>query len=335
MLDETKRTVPFSVDYDYALRQRFFRVKLSETVTIRVPDPIISGGREQYTKRQALKCIKDTIKGSEERGALIQFMVENKLVPNRTALYRLIRTYEDGMAIGSNKWGAKGQPKHEDHVERNSKQKTVTKRTFIDWDMDNSRKEELGYPRFKLQGKSGWRGSILLYVKHVRFCTDVNMSPAGGYCKQDICKYIGNLKDEDNHYARDQNVCKLYFRKDLCPPPNDNEMKDGGRNKTFAKLKHYIQMQSRETGSPVICCGGDNREKYRHKRFACKHKYWCSRERKEKRCPFSFQVRWDEHGYYIHLLNSPENFRPFGCTWHLCDGNAFFSHVVSKCSKIV
>ena len=115
MLDKAKRTVPFYVDdrggsYEWhrGICPRVFNVQLSNAVKITVGDPTVDG-RDQYTKREALYFVKQTVKGSEERGALIQFMVENKLVPNRTALYRLIRTYEDGMAIGSNKWGAKGQ----------------------------------------------------------------------------------------------------------------------------------------------------------------------------------------------------------------------------------
>ena len=37
---------------------------------------------------------------------LIKFLVENKLVPIRSALYRLIKRDEGGYAIGGNEWGA-------------------------------------------------------------------------------------------------------------------------------------------------------------------------------------------------------------------------------------
>ena len=331
MLDKAKRTVPFyrddrggSYEWHRGICPRVFNVQLSNAVKITVGDPTVDG-RDQYTKREALYFVKQTVKGSEERGALIQFMVENELVPNRTALYRLIKTNEDGIAIGSNEWGAKGKPSHEDHVKTNSLQKPVPKRERID-NYDNVDKwKKQGYPRRRLLDYMGWRGSIFLRVREAHF------SWTSAEERVDICQHIGTLKEGDNinrvsnYNEWDRRVCKLYFCKVEFPPPNGEMDGHGGfigrRNNAFAKLKHYINMESRKTGSAVICCGGDNREKYRHKRFACKHKYW--ENGKEKRCPFSFQVRWDMHGYYIHLLNSPENWRPFGCSWHLCNRKSF------------
>ena len=53
-----------------------------------------------YTKHQCLDVIHETVKGSKERGPLIDFLSFSKLAQNTTALYKVIQQEERGLAIG-------------------------------------------------------------------------------------------------------------------------------------------------------------------------------------------------------------------------------------------
>ena len=68
-----------------------------------------------YKKREALQQISYTVKHSEERGAMIRFMLRERLVPcSSKCLYDLIRrTEEDGHPIGDNEWSRPGRPTKE------------------------------------------------------------------------------------------------------------------------------------------------------------------------------------------------------------------------------
>ena len=80
-----------------------------------------------------------------------------------------------------------------------------------------------------------------------------------------------------------------------------------GGNITFAQLKSDIRVVSHQEGSPVVCSRGDRKKHF--KIFKCK---------KTITCPFLFQVRWDNRGYFIHLLSNPKSVPQTGSSWHDC-----------------
>ena len=36
-------------------------------------------------------------------------------------------------------------------------------------------------------------------------------------------------------------------------------------------------------------------------------------------CTFTFVIRWDAYGYYIPLLENPNQDSNLGCAWHCCE----------------
>lgn len=289
-----------------------------------------SGGTRdtKYTKQQCLYIIKSTtVKGSEERGKLISFMVKWNLVPSKSALYQLLQRDEDGLPIGDNNWGLKEHD--QDTQEREPFEKIVsdtismmpsppalppvstTKMLIKD---EAARLGESA--KINIRGMVGWKGRLRLPVTPVRFCDHLHRTNLSSPTFVDICQYIGSCDIYDGkkyirHIERYERIQKLYFNQKWYKPPND--MDYGGESTTFGQLKSNIRSISEEEGSPVICSGGSKKNHY--KIFTCNK----NKHGHHKKCPFSFQVRWDEFGYYIHLLPSMKHFYRTGCSWHCCN----------------
>ena len=68
-----------------------------------------------YTKQEALRYIPKTTKASDERGAMIRFMVQGGYVLcKEKCLSDLVRRVEvDHLPVGSDKWGKQGRPTNE------------------------------------------------------------------------------------------------------------------------------------------------------------------------------------------------------------------------------
>ena len=103
-----------------------------------------------------------------------------------------------------------------------------------------------------------------------------------------ICDHIGKNKEQ-----------RFYFSPIQFPTPNDLML--AGTGDVFESLKSYIEYASEKGGSPVVC----RSYKPGCKKFVCKH---------SKNCKFSFLVKWDMIGYYIHLYNY--DFGYIGCEIH-------------------
>ena len=93
---------------------------------------------------------------------------------------------------------------------------------------------------------------------------------------------------------------RLYFSPIQFPITN---VETAGDNETFDQLKEYIVKQSSTDGnSPVVF----HSTQPSCKRFVCKYTLRKEWERKFGdspflRCKFSFSVKWDKYGYYIHI----------------------------------
>jgi len=126
---------------------------------------------------------------------------------------------------------------------------------------------------------------------------------------------------------------RLYFSPKQFPVTN---LKDAGDNETFKQLKQYIVKQSSANGnSPVVLHGTDSNGHNPSTRFICKYaipRNWKNKFGKDtpfRRCKFTFLVKWDEYGYYIHTSKpNPSCGKQVGCVMYDKDNNIFRQHVV-------
>lgn len=302
---------------------KFLEVDLgSERIILKRP-PLVDGS-SMYNKQQCLHIIKTTtVKSSKERKHLIDFLAYNQLVPNTTALYKLLLRDEKGKSITDLNWGVQfqssiqNQPINMIHWYSRSTMHNLPflpyptkKRTRIE-DAILNRGEHV---RWNVMDEKGWKGRIRLYVTPVKFYElmhllyDINSMEYPQLT--DICMFIGTRQ----YNEKGSRICRLYFDKRQFPPPSSEHLNEGGSNATFAQLKSYIRYVASSEGSPVVCNGGSSKWKV----FTCNQKY-LNKEGQKKKCPFSFQVRWDAHGYYIHLLSRDIYNQNCGISWHCCE----------------
>ena len=311
----------------------FFEVDLgSKRVVLRRP---LAGGTGVYTKEQCLHIVKNTtIKSSKERGRLIRFLTNNNAVPNQRALYRILQQDEKGLVIHDDNWA----------LQCATRQSDIQLSDFIVWDSDHhdhahplpplSKKRKLigdeimakkEYIRWGLMNEKGWKGRIRLCVFPISFVESQQGKMQLQYSSApllDICSYIGESdiwrggEFASEHYRQGGNhrICKLYFDPKSFPPPQKSTEVDNCP--IFDHLKRYIRWAAWRDESPVVCKGGSSKDS---KIFTCNKKYR-NRHGKEKRCPFYFQVCWDNHGYYVHLLNDKAQRYDHNCGqgWHCC-----------------
>lgn len=308
----------------------YFEVDLtSKRVVLRRPP---AGGTGMYTKKQCLHIIKNTtLKSSKERGGLIRFLSDNKVVPNQRALYRLLQRDEKGLLIHDENWG----------LQCTTRQSNLA--DIIVWDSDQhdhvrplphlTKKRKLigdeimakgEYVRWGLMNERGWKGRIRLRVFAINFVECQNIKKHTEYSSTsllDICSYIGESdiwrggQFVSTRYRQSEHrTCRLYFDPKLFPSPKQHSK--GGDCPVFEHLKRYICWAAWRDESPVICKSGSSKDE---KIFTCNKKY-TNRHRKKKKCPFYFQVRWDNYGYYIHLLNDKAQRYNHSCGqgWHCC-----------------
>ena len=292
---------------------------------------------DMYTKQQCLQIVNGaTAKSTKERRQLIQFLAGSNLVPNGTALYKLLQRDEKGLPIRYDDWGVpQKQPTPQpvdvmlwtsraipDPLPRASlskKRKSVRKCGASEGEIT----------RWDIWNEKGWRGHIRLMVIPVR---ELSLEVIGSVVSRtppvliDICSYIGmggrGPFGSLHGVERRNQPCRLYFDPIEYPPPQFVDY--GGKTATFERLKSYIRHVAAKDLSPVYCNGGS--KKYRSKEFTCNKKY-CNRDGKWKKCPFYFQVRWDAFGYYIHLHRESKSddyllryIHNCGSAWHCCKG---------------
>lgn len=110
--------------------------------------------------------------------------------------------------------------------------------------------------------------------------------------RHDICHYIGVSRTE-----------RLYFSPKQFPTPTN--LDNAASDVAFLNLKKYIADTSKDCGFPVICRGGDKSCRY----FVCLY------HDSTKHCRFSFMVKWDDLGYFIHLYSERTGYF-VGCEYH-------------------
>jgi hypothetical protein len=295
----------------------------TERIVLKRP---LDGG--MYTKQQCLHLIKaTTVKVSKERGQLIRFLGENHLVPNNTALYKLLEQDEKGLSIGDDNWGMEIHTQQQPHPLDMIHWKSRTIPEPLPSSYYKKERESIGenimsrgkMTRLKIMYERGWEGHVRMLLKPIRFCDLGHVSNSLKSIRAqliDICSYLGYQGDEGP--ASQQRVCRIYFDPQLYPAPHD--LNEGGNTATFNELKSYIRSAASNDESPVTC--SSTNKKYHCKEFRC-NKHFCNSEGKWKTCPFYFQVRWDYHGYYIHLRHHPHWYRNCGSSWHCCRANKF------------
>lgn len=255
-------------------------------------------------------------------------------MPNETALYKLLQQEEKGLPIHYDDWGVlESQQKIQQTDVIVWKSRNIPKALPLSRsskkkiDIGDSCAAEGEDTRLDVLRESGWRGHIRLMVIPIRTCDWARIGFVLARQRPkliDICSYIGagglgpywSLHGVEPPYQ----PFRLYFDPAEYPPPLD--LDKGGKGPVFDKLRSYIRDISARDLSPVFCNGGNS--KYRSKEFACKSKFR-NVDGKRKRCPFYFQVRWDDYGYYIHLHRICKMSHCLikhncGSAWHCCKG---------------
>ena len=282
-----------------------------------------------YRKREALRHISKTRRGSGERAAMIKFMIAEGYVPVKSkCLYDLVRDTEiHGLPVGDEKWSSVGRPnrkaaarkqingcgngwKDKDmfpmRKEEKICEKEAKKRVTLDWKYDRAKPS--------LWGKKGWKGSIvfppniLAPISKRDRLEDVEKDWWEYTTKRhtDLCSYIGEPKEGDTAY-------RVYFCPKKFPGPKD--VKNGGECTNFVTLRSYIHDLSWKSGSPVTSNGGGVDKRV----FTCQHNRKARCQPGSISCPFGFTVKWDDIGYYIHGTKR-SRMNGGGCHHHLCQG---------------
>jgi len=328
-----------------------------------------------------------SVKGTSKRAELIQLILQKKLVRGKSKLYETIKKYEEGTEFKLT-WNERGAPKKNtittarftEAINARPKGKPANMIRVVPFKSINKTIREqircdIGEDicsAGKHIDSKGWRGELYLDVTPVTFA-DINQYSSYEYSNGtrlvnkmvdltepitlDICTFLGQ---RNRAYAEDTDewitfpspvntFCRLYFNQKEFPPPND--LKEGGNNETFTKLKNYIMVSSTSSKNPrltpqyfrdlnkrctldgrsnsaVVCSGGSN--KYQNKVFRCAHAYKNVQGTKQS-CPMSFTVCWDRYGYYINLMTKVKQKRQVGgkiklfhgtnatgCPWHCC-----------------
>ena len=231
-----------------------------------------------YNKSEKLGAaaynISKIVKYSDERGAMIKFMVDEGYVPCSAAyLYRLIKQVEEKhLAIGG-EW-SRGCRNTEKAAQREKKDMRLYHREDPDDDVFPRQKVE---PKMKLKldpdrdgsrpnlcGKTGWKGTLVLpNLIPVSFGCDLDLffkenrqklssgkelvfyGQARKHARNiDICSYIGTeIADEDicDYYYSNDRIFRLYFSPECHPPPKN--VNDAGLSGVFAKLRDKIRQE--------------------------------------------------------------------------------------------
>ena len=319
-----------------------------------------------YSKLHAVKVVTTYKKGTSERASAIQHMVNNKWVPNRKALDKLIKLKGSGHFFVEDEWNTTHRPQSREcilleserynsiinHLEEPSstslrkERKTMSKmEKIIDTCMNKTddeikqylnkkhkstavamypveclyddvtadvvaKKEKLLEEKKKEEKKLRPKntqyshiGSLLLALHPVKVerpyepdhywvyeFQSVPLITTALYAPPKVIE-VGNMLGLSAE--------RLYFSQKQFPV---TDLENAGDNETFKQLKDYIVGQSLLAGnSPVVFCKTDCGSK----RFVCK--YTLEKNWKQKfgnapftRCKFSFLVKWDTYGYYIH-----------------------------------
>ena len=302
-----------------------------------------------YTKEQILYIIENTtVRGSSERSALIHFLAKYEFVSSSSSVYKMLKRGRYNWELTDDKYNphqsGEGPNLYNDdefksyypgHVRDLDYPAhagalpnwRIIQRRFKYWEVIGNKNGNFG--EISKDGTKGWKGIVRFYVIPVEFGNADLIEKAGLlYFEEgphynmlaclDICQYIGSRQYLGIHRQYCENgkksgdrTCKLYFPPSLFPPPID--MDSGGSNSTFCKLKSYIELVSEKEGSPVVCVNGQKEKHF--KVFSCKEN---KRGIEKAKCPFKFQVRWDKHGYFVHLLTSLNWPQACGCPWHCC-----------------
>ena len=124
---------------------------------------------------------------------------------------------------------------------------------------------------------------------------------------------IVNFGEYRLHYHNNDD--RLYLTR-FDPPEN---MEDISSSRSFIKLKEFIKKDFKWSVWTCYFVFGGSKRADQHVWFGCRSCIFnnpCTLTGKKAKktsnyCPFGFQLRWDDKGYYIHLKNS-------SCPWHTC-----------------
>ena len=258
-----------------------------------------------YKKSQAVKIVAArSARGSRDLRLSIQEIATRGHVPSKSALYDAVSKYERGETVIDG-WGKQAGLQ--------SKPKM-----FTQW----------AYSAVRYSDRKTWKGELKLPLTLANF-TDVDSrggtltgtSGAGHWYEGFIGPGAYDLNKPEMEKVElwigcqvpdsMSDLIRMYFSPTEFPPPAS--VADGGKGETYLALKAYIRRQASLANTPVVCTGSSKGKP--EKIFRCqKHGKVIGGQRVY--CPYTFTLRWDKIGYYIHLKES--GLLTCGCPFHSC-----------------
>mmetsp|Transcript_37408 Transcript_37408/g.89616 ORF Transcript_37408/g.89616 Transcript_37408/m.89616 type:complete len:653 (-) Transcript_37408:34-1992(-) len=279
-----------------------------------------------YTKGEALCYILSLPKKSSQRGILMKFFVQNRLVPVLIKqLYKLVSDYELGTPIRGDDWDSNdGPPFQILNTGIPSSILNSDSACNIINSAPKPRQKKVIRGFAKLNGQKGWKANLFFPVNPV-WESDLSENPIiydvawykkypkrgverlgfprerGGRHSFRRSSYavFTNLVDVCELFQNEKKIARAYF-KGFVPPGYGNKY-------SYDKVKEYIICQSISCGSPLSCVETKELKSGTQKLFRCTKV--CA---DGKKCPFGFVLGSDFRGYYIDCHSRC-------CKWHICD----------------
>lgn len=318
------------------------RRKLNAKPTITIPRPAKGC---IYTDGEQWNIIKKYPKGSPERREAIRLMTQEHYVKSESTLYRHLKKSEDNerdkmiqQLPPSTLYDAStlGLGYKGDYIRRNVRDVvtgksnmylTVIPVSFAESkDMDSL---DMSRPKYidicKVIGNSdrvepcsphdyyciqGETSNAPYQLHFTQLCHEKRILPL---------KWVKLLDEEKQH-----RISKLYFPPSIFPPPTSHNTIE--HKAVLGHLQNYIKRSAEYLKSPLVCSGGNA---HTQTTFRCKHMYKRRMQPESEKknwhpynmysCTFTFVIRWDKYGYYIPLLENPDQDSNLGCAWHCCE----------------
>ena len=151
----------------------------------------------------------------------------------------------------------------------------------------------------RLVGMRCWKGQLFLPILSY---WDGDVPDSSADLGKDV--YFSDIVDDfgDTRLRNCNDDDRMYFAQ-FDPPEN---MEDISLSESFIRLREFIKKSSGDQCGLIISSIGGSKRADRHVWFGCRSCIFDDPSRRKKKkakktsnCPFGFQLRWDDKGYYI------------------------------------
>ena len=216
-----------------------------------------------FSKSVSVQIVQSFPKGSSERASTTSILRKEGKIPSEKSMRQLLKWCET-RPIVDQRWKR----------ERGRKRKTIYSGTWIGSIMIDTHPIEMKETKWDWT-PNRWDELMTPIITMDLFSTAKRI---------DLCNFL--LKRE---------FTRLYFCPKQFSVPFD--LKRAFEVDSFKRLKWFIEYSSAQGNSPVKYQDSSGKSIEKSARFRCKCYI------KKKHCPFSFYVKADQYGYYLHNYN--------------------------------